>query len=128
MGLYHQIKELYPDISDDDFFLQNDSDGKGDYIRKWKSSYPKPTKAELNAVQAIATEKLKWKEIRAKRNALLSKCDWMIIRHVTQKTLGIKPKLTDGQYTILLTYMQDLRDIPQNYINSEAVVFPILSL
>ncbi len=126
MSLYWQIKELYPNISDSDFVIQNE--GEGAYIKKWKSSYPKPTKAELNAVQAIATEKLKWKEIREKRNILLSKYDWMIIRHVTQIALGITPKLTAGQYTILLTYMQELRDIPQVYTTIDSVKFPILSL
>lgn len=31
---------LFPDAGD--FFLQNDSDGEGDYIRQWNSDQPCP--------------------------------------------------------------------------------------
>ncbi len=38
--LYNKIKTLYPELTDQDFVslivLQNDSDGKGDYIAKWE--------------------------------------------------------------------------------------------
>jgi hypothetical protein len=55
--LYEKIKTLYPQITDEDFsprgtiILQNDSDGKGDYIARW--SHPtlkEPTQAELDAI------------------------------------------------------------------------------
>jgi hypothetical protein len=51
--LYNKIKQLYPDLIDNDFFtvitLQNDSDGKGDYIAKWNHpTLPKPTEEQLN--------------------------------------------------------------------------------
>jgi hypothetical protein len=40
MTLYDKIKALYPTLQDADFIdtirLQNDSDGKGDYIAKWE--------------------------------------------------------------------------------------------
>jgi hypothetical protein len=40
MTLYDCIKLLYPELTDRDFMtvitLQNDSDGKGDYIAKWE--------------------------------------------------------------------------------------------
>jgi hypothetical protein len=50
--LYNKIKQLYPDLTDNDFFtvitLQNDSDGKGDYIKEWNHpTLPKPTDEEL---------------------------------------------------------------------------------
>ena len=39
MTLYDKIKALYPALTDADFMtpirLQNDSDGKGDYIAAW---------------------------------------------------------------------------------------------
>jgi hypothetical protein len=54
MTLYEKIKQLYPDLTDKDFFtvitLQNDSDGKGDYIAKWEHTLPKPTDEQLGAV------------------------------------------------------------------------------
>jgi hypothetical protein len=52
MTLYEKIRQLYPELTDDDFMtvisLQNDSDGKGDYIAKWDHpTLPKPTDEEL---------------------------------------------------------------------------------
>jgi len=52
MTLYDKIKTLYPQLTDHDFMtvitLQNDSDGKGDYIAFWNHpTYPKPTDAQL---------------------------------------------------------------------------------
>jgi hypothetical protein len=48
MTLYEKIKALYPELTDSDFLtvitLQNDSDGKGDYIAKWEHpTLPRPT-------------------------------------------------------------------------------------
>jgi hypothetical protein len=50
--LYDKIKKLYPELTDMDFLtviqLQNDSDGKGDYIASWNHpTLPKPTDEEL---------------------------------------------------------------------------------
>ena len=52
MTLYEKIKALYPSLVDADFLtvitLQNDSDGKGDYIAKWEHpTLPRPTDEEL---------------------------------------------------------------------------------
>ena len=51
MNLYDKIKAIYPSLEDKDFLtvitLQNDSDGKGDYIAKWEHSLPKPTEEQL---------------------------------------------------------------------------------
>ena len=52
MTLYDKIKALYPQLIERDFTtvitLQNDSDGKGDYIAFWNHPiYPKPTDAQL---------------------------------------------------------------------------------
>jgi hypothetical protein len=50
--LYDKIKKLYPSLTDMDFMtviqLQNDSDGKGDYIAKWEHpTLARPTNEEL---------------------------------------------------------------------------------
>ena len=52
MTLYEKIISIYPELTDNDFFtvitLQNDSDGKGDYIAKWEHpTLAKPTDEEL---------------------------------------------------------------------------------
>ena len=57
--LITKIKTLYSDLTDKDFdqmnggtiLLQNDTDGKGDYIKSWKHpTLSKPTKSELDSV------------------------------------------------------------------------------
>jgi len=51
MTLYDKIMALYPSLTLQDFLdtirLQNDSDGKGDYIAKWEHTLPKPTDEQL---------------------------------------------------------------------------------
>jgi len=55
MTLYDKIMVLYPDLTPQDFMttirLQNDSDGRGDYIAVWEHpTYLRPTDAELEAI------------------------------------------------------------------------------
>jgi hypothetical protein len=52
MTLYEQIMAIYPSLTNQDFLtvitLQNDSNGKGDYIAKWEHpTYPRPTAEQL---------------------------------------------------------------------------------
>lgn len=52
MMLYDKIKAIYPQLEDKDFttviILQNDSDGKGDYIAKWEHpTLPRPIEEQL---------------------------------------------------------------------------------
>ena len=55
MTLYEKIKALYPELAAEDFLpnvgvitLQNDSDGKGDYIKEWNHpTLPRPTEEQL---------------------------------------------------------------------------------
>ena len=50
--MYDKIMALYPSLTQEDFFtvirLQNDSDGRGDYIASWEHpTLPRPTDEEL---------------------------------------------------------------------------------
>jgi hypothetical protein len=57
--MYEKIKTIYPELTDADFapftgtiHLQNDSDGKGDYIKSWNHpSLPQPTQEQLDGVK-----------------------------------------------------------------------------
>ena len=55
MTLYDKIISIYPELADFDFAsgvitLQNDSDGKGDYIAKWEHpTLSRPTDEQLGA-------------------------------------------------------------------------------
>lgn len=52
MILYEKVMALYPELQQQDFMsvitLQNDSDGKGDYIAKWEHpTLARPTEEQL---------------------------------------------------------------------------------
>ena len=55
MTLYEKILAIYPELKLNDFLpvvgtiaLQNDSDGRGDYIAKWEHpTLPRPTEEQL---------------------------------------------------------------------------------
>jgi hypothetical protein len=58
MNLYEKFIFIYPELTVNDFypitgtiFLQNDSDGKGDYIAKWEHELPRPTDEQLASIQ-----------------------------------------------------------------------------
>ena len=53
MTLFDKIMALYPSLTTQDFLtvirLQNDSDGRGDYIASWEHpTLPRPTEEQLN--------------------------------------------------------------------------------
>lgn len=55
MTLANKIKALYPELQDADFMnsirLQNDSNGRGDYIAKWEHpTYQRPTQEQLESL------------------------------------------------------------------------------
>ena len=56
MELVEKIKQIYPELENFDFgigviTLQNDSDGKGDYIKSWNHpTLTQPTEAQLDAI------------------------------------------------------------------------------
>jgi hypothetical protein len=53
--MYEKLIKIYPELTNEDFspirgtiLLQNDSDGKGDYIAKWEHpTLAKPTAEQL---------------------------------------------------------------------------------
>ena len=57
MILYDKILNIYPELADFDFAkgvitLQNDSDGRGDYIAKWEHpTLPRPTEEQLKQIE-----------------------------------------------------------------------------
>jgi hypothetical protein len=58
MTLYDKIIVIHPTLIEKDFFptigtifLQNDSNGAGDYIEEWNNSLPRPTQEQLASIQ-----------------------------------------------------------------------------
>jgi len=57
MTLYEKIMKIYPTLTQEDFLpltgtivLQNDSDGKGDYIKSWTNTNLQPTQDQLDSI------------------------------------------------------------------------------
>jgi hypothetical protein len=60
MNLFEKIVSIYPELTpegkinvfiDGTIILQNDSDGKGDYIKEWNHpTLSQPTQEQLNAI------------------------------------------------------------------------------
>lgn len=54
--LYEKVIAIYPELTSGDFMtvitLQNDSDGRGDYIAKWEHpTLARPTQSQLDAAE-----------------------------------------------------------------------------
>ena len=76
------------------------------------ADYAEILKSGVTIDDYVAPEKT-WPEIRAERDALLNASDWMAMADRT---------MTDSQSA----YRQELRDVPQDFANPAAVVWPTL--
>lgn len=63
-------------------------------------------------------------QARQQRNALLSATDWVVSRHRDQDAAGGSKSLTDAQYLQVLTYRQQLRDVPQHSGFPASIMWP----
>ena len=63
-------------------------------------------------------------QAREERDTLLDRADGASIKQREQVDLGITPDLADAQYTSLLQYKQDLRDVPTQVGFPQVIVWP----
>jgi hypothetical protein len=59
------------------------------------------------------------------RNMRLNSTDWLVSRHTEEKIIGMNTTLSESQFTKLLTYRQQLRDITNQYTTLDDVVWPV---
>ena len=78
MSLAAKIKKIYPSLTREDFdvthtgtiMVQNDSDGKGDYIKEWNvSGLDKPTDEQLATYETAGNTEETNNTVRATRRA-----------------------------------------------------------
>ena len=60
MTLFEKIKQIYPELVNEDFLeiikLQNDLDGRGDYIKEWNHpTLVKPSDEQLASLETQPT-------------------------------------------------------------------------
>ena len=106
-----------------DVRLQDNSDGKGVFIAEWNLDIPKPTMAQLDAMEALIPAyefKIAIKQLREKRNQLLKDCDYTVLPDSV---------LTPAKKTEWMNYRTALRNLPEGLKTLEQVqnvFFPII--
>ena len=120
ISLSEKIVAIYPDLkgvrfNEGDIIVENNSDGKGDFIAKWDvKDKSKPTDKQLEAVDVSAIEAEKnLSSLRIERDLLLQQSDWTQNRDVTLSN--------DADWK---TYRQALRDITKTYKTLDTVKWP----
>jgi hypothetical protein len=95
-----------------DVLLQDDSDGKGAYIKEWNLDIAKPTIAQLDALDAQADFNVAITNLRAKRNKDLQDSDWTQLPDNT---------LTSEQRNAWMQFRTELRNITNGLNTVEQV-------
>ena len=95
-----------------DVLLQNDSDGRGDYIKEWNLDIAQPTQAQLDALDAQADFNVAITNLRTKRNKDLQDSDWTQLPDNT---------LTSEQRNSWMQFRTELRNITNGLTTVEQV-------
>ena len=124
ISLSEKIVAIYPDLkgvrfNEGDIIVQNNSDGKGDFIAKWDvKGKSKPTEKQLKDVDEDAIEAEKnLNLLRMERNLLLQQSDWVVIKE--REEGGSVSNFADWK-----KYRQELRDITKTYKSLDKVKWP----
>ena len=124
ISLSEKIVAIYPDLkgvrfNEGDIIVENNSDGKGDFIAKWDAKgKSKPTDKQLEAVDVSAIEAEKnLNSLRIERDLLLQQSDWIVIKE--REEGGSVSNFADWK-----TYRQALRDITKTYKSLADVKWP----
>lgn len=99
----NRLLKLRPTLNREDVYIQDNSDGKGPFIREWNSSLQQPTAEEIASVDDSLPDFVAWDILRKERNSHLGATDW------TQ----MPDAPADGK-AAWATYRQALRDLPAN--------------
>jgi hypothetical protein len=70
---------------------------------------------ELELVDSLERNSPSWEAMRAERNAKLAACDW---------TQLVDAPLSESQKAAWAAYRQALRDLPEDSLSVEAIVWP----
>lgn len=65
---------------------------------------------------------------RAKRDRLIEDIMWRVERYQTQKALGVATADTEGNYRAVLTYLEELRNVPEQAGFPNTVQWPVLAV
>lgn len=65
-------------------------------------------------------------EFIEQRNAFLDDSDWMILRQLNQQQMGLELTMNEKDYEVLLTWRQQLRDMPETLAGIKGIIWPPL--
>lgn len=85
---------------------------------KWVSEGNKP-----DPVPSKTTDQLS-AEARLKRDQLLNNTYWLVERHRNQLDANLTTSITDVEFMEILTYQQELRDVPAQFDFPEEITWP----
>lgn len=83
----------------------------------------------------VPTEEERWaslsaeekaQEIRDKRDSLIDSIMWRVERYQTQTALGVTTTDTEEQYKKVLTYLEALRNVPEQIGFPDSIDWPVL--
>ena len=124
ISLSDKIVAIYPDLkgvrfNEGDIIVQNNSDGKGDFIAKWDvKGKSKPTNKQLKDVDETVIEaEYNLTSLRIERDLLLQQSDWIVIKE--REEGGSVSNFADWK-----KYRQELRDITKTYKTLDTVKWP----
>lgn len=80
-----------------------------------ENTQPKPTEEDIFQYDAEVDLAVRWDKVRARRNKLLTLCDWT---QLPDSPLSLEKK------TEWITYRQQLRDITSQQVEPEQVIWP----
>ena len=128
ISLSDKIVAIYPDLkgvrfNEGDIIVQNNSDGKGDFIAKWDvKGKSKPTNKQLKDVDETVIEaEYNLTSLRIERDLLLQQSDWVVIKE--REEGGTVKNFADWK-----EYRQKLRDITDTYKSLDKVKWPTAPL
>ncbi len=102
---------------------QQHTDTSSDYLSKLGMD-----KESIESLQRDASdyERQQLAEFIEQRNGYLNNSDWMILRQLNQQQMGTELTMSEKDYGVLLTWRQQLRDMPETLGKTKVIVWPPL--
>lgn len=92
----------------------------------WAQTWIATDRYTPNELAGIEAQKKrdKWDAFRSERNGKISDCSWIIERHRDQKDANSPLSITEPEFQAWLVYRQALRDLPDNVMDIDNVIWP----
>ena len=114
-GIPNHIEDILVGLHEGQWFGWSDSKNKvyANLVVHESSGYDKPTQEELEDALAEQQASIPWDQVRGKRDALLDNSDYVLM-----------PDYPLADKSEWETYRQALRDVPQQMLLPDEVVWP----